>query len=303
MRKFVSDRAVRLVVRCLANRYGVDVSKYKEDFLRRRIYARMVALRVRNTWEYLRVLETRPEEMERLLDSMSINVSRFFRDPAIWDKVKEIVLLPMIKEKLKFHGMLRIWSAGCSCGEEPYTIAILVKEILDALKARLLVRIYATDVDVDALRRAELGIYPAYELVNVRKDLLLRYFYTTTSREYAIRNEIKRMVIFKVHDLLKEPPLDNMDVVFCRNVLIYFNKLAQAMVIRKFMRALRRGGYLVLGATESLSSEFLDYFEVVDLRGRIYRLRGLPDHCSLLLSTLASLSSRSEGEPRSRLHH
>jgi len=273
IRNLVSDYIVDLILRKLAYKHGIDLTQYKKEFLRRRIYARMVFLHIDSAWRYLKFLEKNPQEVYKLLDNIAINVSCFFRDPHIWKRIEDLVFVPLLKRKSKIRGSLRIWSAGCSYGEEPYTIAILLKELMDILKCKINVYIYATDIDATALRKGELGIYRIESLRNVDKRLLLKYFNKNIKGDYVIRGDLKRMVLFKRHNLLKDRPLSNMDIVFCRNVLIYFDKQAQHKVIHKFIKSLRLGGYLILGATESLDSSFLEFFEIIDLRARIYRLR------------------------------
>ncbi len=262
---------VNVVKRRLVSIYGVDLSYYKDDFLRRRIRARMVSLKISNPWRYVRLLEESPEEVRNLLDNVSINVSRFMRDAHVWSVVMNSVFRVLVSQKMD-GGTIRIWSAGCSHGEEPYTVAILLSEMVEKAGFKPNIRVYATDIDLDALQKAREGVYRREDLRELGVYRLLKFFTHLGNGLYRVNEEVKQLVVFKRHDLLKDRYFRDLDAIFCRNVLIYFNKEAQKRVLYGFSKALRPGGFLILGATESMPSEFLDVFKPVSLRARVYRL-------------------------------
>ena len=246
---------------------GLDITGYKDDFVARRIRARMLALGIRDPREYLRYLRRNPSEVDKLVDNLSINVSEFFRDPWIWPKVQELIEKAINEKRTS---TLRIWSAGCSRGEEPYTISIIVHEILGERINNYLISIYATDIDMGAINYAIKGIYHYNSLKNMPYRLLVKYFERMQGDYYKIKAHVKSIVKFHYHDLIRDPPLLFMDMVFCRNVLIYFSKELQERIFKKFYTSLRKGGYLVLGTSEYLTENSLKLFEVLDPRARIF---------------------------------
>ncbi|MDI9644439.1 MAG: protein-glutamate O-methyltransferase CheR [Candidatus Verstraetearchaeota archaeon] len=254
---------------------GVPVRSYKPDFLRRRTLLRMAATKSKNAIEYIALLKRSPTEVRAFYDNISINVSEFFRDPPVWEGVAKAVR-ERVQEKLSscLSPSLRIWSAGCSCGEEPYTIAIAVTEALRGTGiSPSVASIYATDIDKDALSKAAKGVYTKEALKNVPEKLRGRYFEEADvdgERRYSVLGDIRGMVRFRQHNLVSDPPMLFFDMVFCRNLLIYFSQEIQRSVISKFSAALHKGGFLVLGMNEMIMFEDTG-FEAYDPRNRIYR--------------------------------
>jgi len=266
----VSDRDAALLKLVVKRKLGIDISSYKDGFLKRRVYTRMLACRAKTIFEYIKILERSNEERKQLLDSLSINVSRFFRDPFLWKVIRMKVLESAVKEALNKSRRLHIWSAGCAHGQEPYTIAIILMEIARMTGELPPIKIYATDIDESALQTAKLATYTKSDIEDVPLDILREYFEFTEST-YRVRMEVRRLVTFKKHDLTKEPPLNFINIIFCRNVLIYFDKTTQYNVIKSFYSSLISPAYLILGATETLSNEASNLFEVVDGYAKIYR--------------------------------
>jgi len=246
---------------------GVDITGYKDDFVARRVRARMLALKVGSLEHYLDILKRNREELRRLLDNLSINVSEFFRDPWAWTRFRTALRSYIERKKLS---VLRIWSAGCSHGEEPYTIAIILLELMEEMGRRFLARVYATDVDQDALRNASRGVYALQSLRNVPPRLLSKWFVKLSPTTYMVKSEVRSLVRFRRHNLITDPPLMFMDAVVCRNVLIYFSRNVQRLVLRKIHRALNPRGILFLGASEYIPEDMSDLFRTVDARARIY---------------------------------
>ncbi|OYT48304.1 MAG: chemotaxis protein CheR [Desulfurococcales archaeon ex4484_42] len=260
---------VREVKNLLRKYGGIDITGYKDDFIMRRIKARMIALNLKDIDDYIDYLRYNlKKEIIELLNSISINVSEFFRDPWVWETLRKYVLRVLqSKDVLR---VVRIWSAGCSRGEEPYSMAILISELLNDDIKKYTIAIYATDIDKEALSYARRGVYHLNSLRNVPKNILSKYFVPLGDDLYAVKPEIKKMVRFQYHDLTKDPPLPYMDVVLCRNVLIYFSKELQCKVLLNLYKSLKPGGYLVLGASEYLNDELRTYFRPIDLRARIF---------------------------------
>ena len=254
----------------LKRRLGIDLSGYKDQFIKRRVYARMLTCNVRSVSRYLRLLERSVEERKSFLDALSINVSCFFRDSYVWETVKEKVLRKVIEDKIWKKGRIQIWSAGCSHGQEPYTIAILLLELAKELGTLPPVTIYATDIDGDALERAKTGVYPPSEVRNVPPQLLRAYFRWMDGK-YKVRDDVKGFVRFRRHDLITQPPLRFSHVIFYRNVQIYLSKECQLKVLRNFYTSLNPPGYLILGTSETISEEAKDLFEPVSTYARIYK--------------------------------
>ncbi len=266
----VSDRDAALLKLLVKRKLGIDISSYKDSFLKRRVYNRMLACRAKTIFEYIKILEKSSEERKQLLDSLSINVSRFFRDPFLWKVIRMKVLESAVKEALNKGRRLHIWSAGCADGQEPYTIAIILMEIARITGELPPIKIYATDIDESALQTAKFATYTKSDIEDVPLDILREYFEFTGST-YRVRMKVRRLVTFKKHDLTKEPPLNFINIIFCRNVLIYFDKTTQYNVIKSFYSSLIPPAYLILGATETLSNEASNLFEVVDGYAKIYR--------------------------------
>lgn len=262
----ISDTDLKRVINILEG-HGMDISYYKKDFLRRRIKARMLVTRTDNVLNYCNLLKKDRNEARSLLDSAFINVSEFFRDPPLW---REMLIL--LKNMSK--GFTRIWSVACSCGEEPYSIAILVSEIAPIGY----VRIIATDIDEFALKVATDGVYNIRSLKNVRPDLMKKYFLKQGNDLYKVSDRLKELIRFKKHDVIKEPALMHCDMILCRNLMIYFPREVQFRLIEKFWTALKPGGYLVIGMSEVLCEDELKYFEPYNLRLRIYKKRSFDIH-------------------------
>jgi len=188
--------------------------------------------------------------------------------------VKEKVLRKVMEDRIWKRGRLQIWSAGCSHGQEPYTIAILILELAKELEALPPVTIYATDIDEEALEKAKRGVYLPSDIKNVPPQILNTYF-RRVDGEYKVRNEVKSFVRFRRHDLINQPPLKFIHVIFYRNVQIYFSKECQLKVLRNFYTSLNPPGYLVLGTSETICEEAKDLFEPVSTYARIYRKKRL----------------------------
>ena len=246
---------------------GFDFSGYKRASLIRRIRKRMQTVGVESYAEYVKVLEREPGEYDHLFNTVLINVTDFFRDGMPWHYLTTQIL-PRVLDGKDRDGSVRIWSAGCATGQEAYTLAMIVAERLGVDEFLRRVKIYATDIDEEALRYARQGAYTPKEVENVPDDLRERYFDRQNGR-FIFKKPLRRCVIFGRNDLVSDAPISKIDLLVCRNTLMYFDSQTQARVVNRLQIALRDGGYLFLGKAESLSTH-AHVFEPVDLKLRIF---------------------------------
>lgn len=250
---------------------GLAADAYKPRCLRRRIAVRMRAHNVTSYEEYLTILENAPEELQKLSDALTINVTKFFRNLELWTRLREVVLPALW---LAGDDPLRVWSAGCASGEEPYSLAMLFAETAGAARHpewmnRL--RIDATDIDRVCLERAKAGVYPHSAFSETPPDLVAAYTYPADQGR-RVRDEVRAVVEVNRLDLTRDPPRQPAyAMIVCRNVLIYFDRAMQERLFAIFANGLRPGGILVLGKVETILGPTRDRFELVDARERIYR--------------------------------
>jgi len=244
----------------------LDFRGYKPTTLERRVKRRMQQLHLRDYREYLRYLRRDGREVAQLLNTVLINVTEFFRDPAAWEALRHV-----LKERLDalpHSGAFRVWTAGCSSGEEAYSVALLIADHFGARVRDYDIKVYATDIDDEALNIARRGEYPAERLRRVRPEWLQRYF---TGRDpMRVARDVRRMVIFGRSNLIADAPISHVDLLVCRNVLIYFDPPTQRQILKRLHYALEPNGVLFLGKSESkLTSSLL--FEPLNSRWRIFR--------------------------------
>ncbi len=247
---------------------GFDFTGYKPSTLQRRIHRRMAGLNLATFGEYRDYLELEPDEFTALFDSMLINVTAFFRDPAAWQTLSDKVIPELLSAK-GARAPIRVWSAGCATGEEAYTLAIILAEALGPEQFRDRVKIYATDLDEEALHQARIGAYDEHALAEVPGNFREAYFEPLGTR-HTFRRDLRRQVIFGRNDLTRDAPISRVDLLVSRNTLMYFNAETQASIVRRFHFALSYPGYLFLGKAEMLLNHS-DHLQPVDLRGRIFR--------------------------------
>jgi two-component system CheB/CheR fusion protein len=246
---------------------GFDFTGYKRASLTRRIHRRMQAVRVKTYGEFAQLLEQNPAEFDHLCNTVLINVTAFFRDGVPWDALTSEIV-PRILESKRPDDPIRVWSAGCASGEEAYTLAMVLAEPLGADAFRTRVKIYATDVDEQALTIARHATYDSKRVEGIPPELLERYFERQDGR-YTFRKDLRRLVIFGRNDLVQDAPISRIDLLVCRNTLMYFNAATQAKILARFHFALSDTGYLFLGRAETLLSHS-ESFAPVDLKRRIF---------------------------------
>jgi two-component system CheB/CheR fusion protein len=267
---------------------GFDFSGYKRASLERRIAKRMDAVGVAEYSDYLDYLEVHPDEFPALFDTILINVTGFFRDPAAWDHYAEEVV-PRLLGAIGADAPIRVWCAGCASGEETYTAAMVLAEALGIEAYLERVKIYATEVDEDALNQARQASYDAKAVGSIPPPLLERYFERGDQR-FTFRKDLRRSVIFGRNDLTRDAPISRIDLLTCRNTLMYFNAETQTRILGRFHFALNPWGYLFLGKSEMLITHS-DLFRPVSVKHRLFAKAGKPT----LRERLVSLTHSSDG--------
>ncbi len=251
---------------------GIDLSFYRRAYVERRIAARLRTLGLRSYRVYADLLGSDPSEYDRLLDTLTINVTDFFRDKVVWDALRRRVLHDMARDKKSGRSRtIRVWSAGCATGEEPYSIAMALLDILGEDASRYLISVIASDLDPEALAFAEKGVYDISKRKRIPSGYQVRFTRSIGVSQFEIAPEVRRLVRFQRLSLFDETPLRVIDLIMCRNVFIYFDRDQQARALERFWTSLARGGYLVLGRSEKLSPEAARRFQCVDGKERIYR--------------------------------
>jgi two-component system CheB/CheR fusion protein len=253
---------------------GFDYTGYRRPTLMRRFEKRMQTVGAEDWEAYRTYLSEHPEEFVELFNTILINVTGFFRDRETWDVVASEVVPRLIDER-PTEAPLRIWSAGCASGEEPYTIAMLLVEALGEEAFKRQVKIYATDVDEEALAQARDAAYTAKQLESIPPELRERYF-QQADHGFAFRNDLRRTVIFGRNDLHSDPPISRVDLLVSRNTLMYFGGDVQQRILANFYFALNRGGFLVVGKAEALQSG-RNYFVPYNLKRRVFMKDGAAD--------------------------
>lgn len=277
---------------------GFDITGYKRSSPMRRITKRMRAVGIESFREYQEHLELHPDEFPQLFDNILINVTGFFRDPEAWDFLRQEAVPRLLATK-PAREPIRVWSAACSTGEEAYTLAMILAEAVGTDAFRERVKIYATDIDEGALAQARTGVYSSKQVSDVPPELLGKYFDATGSR-YAFREDLRRAVIFERNDLTQDPPVSRVDLLTCRNILMYFNAETQARVTAGLRIALNDGGTLMLGRSETLFTQANSFFPV-NLKHRIFKRAARVyqrDHVLTLTQQLPTLPEESETSTR-----
>ncbi len=265
-----SVKALQTLYARLHQSTGCDFSEYKQNTIHRRIGRRMAVHKIHDVTEYLELAETSPGELDALYKDIIISVTSLFRDSQAYGVLKDVI--DQIVDSKSEGDNLRMWVAGCASGEEAYSIAMLVADSLARKNRTLKVNIFATDIDTDALARARKGLYPEAAIVDVPKAIVGKYF-TRTENHYRVVKAIREMVVFSRQDLVKDPPFSRLDLVSCRNVLIYFSPHLQQRLLPIFHYILNPNGYLFLGKSES-TGQFIDLFSPVEKKSKIFRRRG-----------------------------
>jgi len=271
---------LKLILNYLNEKRGVDFSGYRPTMVKRRVRQRFPFTKCKNCNDYFHYLQKNSDELDNLLDVLTINVSRFFRDALIFEYIFDRIMPAIAYQKKKnIDHSLRVWSNGCSMGEEPYSIAILINEFLEKEALQFNTNIFATDIDGRILKKAQKAVYAFDSIKSVKYRLLKKYFISRQNL-FQLMPIIIDLVSFSVYDILDKnsyaPPesiFGSFDMVLCRNVLIYFNMEYQNRIFDKLYRALTKGGYLILGEAEIPSAKYQRYFSRVNECCHIYQKR------------------------------
>lgn len=277
------DRGVDAVLRLLRDEYGIDFSHYKASTVSRRIERRLALNRSLDIEMYIEQLRSDPRELNSLYEDLLIGVTRFFRDDAAFDALEHRII-PELVERTAAEDQIRVWIAGCATGQEAYSVAMLLYERLAARNRPFNVKILATDVHKTSLEVASIGLYTEEQIAGISRERLQRFF-TARSNGYQVTQTLRDSIVFAAHNLIRDAPFTKLDLITCRNLLIYFQPHAQKTVLALFHFALKPGGFLFLGSSESPGG-LIDEFDSLDEHAKIYRKRrdiGLPRDLKLPL--------------------
>jgi two-component system CheB/CheR fusion protein len=263
----VDDEDLRTIIQFLRNAIGVDFSQYKMTTIRRRIIRRMLLYKLDTLKAYAQHLERHPAEVSLLYNDLLINVTSFFRDEETMDFLRKTIFPQLVKQKSD-QTPLRIWIPGCSTGQEVYSLAMLLLEVLDERGKSMDIQIFATDLSEIAVGRARQGIYTLSEVANIPARRLDRFF-TRNEGLFRINKLIRDMCVFAPHNIFKDPPFSRIDLVSCRNLLIYLNTVLQRKALIAFHYALNPNGYLLLGKSETVASS-VALFTPVDKNHKVF---------------------------------
>ncbi|MEI7501052.1 MAG: chemotaxis protein CheB [Bacteroidota bacterium] len=261
------------IIILLREKSGHDFSLYKKNTLFRRIERRMGVHQIDKVANYVHFLQANPKEIEILYKEMLIGVTSFFRDPAVWEMLK-LKVLPAILEELPHGYVFRAWVPGCSTGEEAYSLAMVFKEAMEKIRNQknLTFQIFASDLDHDSIEKARLGRFPSNITADVSSERLSRFF-TIEPEGFRLSTAIREMVVFANQNVIRDPPFTKLDILTCRNMLIYMEAELQKKVIALFNYSLNPGGIMVLGTAESLGN-FTEGFENIDAKLKIFKRSG-----------------------------
>jgi two-component system CheB/CheR fusion protein len=264
------DDSLKPIFKLLLARTKRDFSQYKPNTVLRRVERRMAVHQIESQDDYLRYLRGNAAEVDALFRDLLIGVTSFFRDAEAFAALETIVLPRLLPGPGNADGLIRVWVAGCSTGEEAYSLAILLHERLEELKGSAKIQLFATDIDANAIGEARSGTYPSSITTDVSPERLARFFSPVPGRDaYRVRKSIRDMIAFAEHDVIRDPPFSRLDLVSCRNLLIYMSAELQRRIIPKFHYALNPGGMLFLGSSESVV-EHMEIFSVVDQKAKLY---------------------------------
>ena len=264
---FSEEETLSHIYTILKNASGIDFTYYKRSTILRRIERRMLVTHTSSLSEFARLLGDSPDEVNILVKEILIGVTNFFRDPAFFEKLKYNAIYKIV-ERAKENEPIRVWSAGCSTGEEAYSIAILFQEVMEEMQVKRDVKIFATDVDSRAIEQAGKGIFSENIIDDVSPDRLAKYFIKQND-QYHISKSIRRMIVFATHNMFSDPPFGKLDLISCRNVMIYFQPVMRRGLFAIFHSALKNGAFLFLGKSET-AGEYISLFKPVCSAEKIY---------------------------------
>jgi two-component system CheB/CheR fusion protein len=265
-----TENALKKIFILLRAQTGHDFSHYKPSTINRRIERRMAVHQIEDLGSYVKYLQLTPSEIEALFRDLLIGVTNFFRDPEVFEVLEREIIPKLFADKPP-GAVVRVWSTGCSTGEEAYSIAILLQERMEALKKNYTVQVFATDIDSRAITVARAGVYPASIAADITPERLARFFSAEPDGSaFRVHKSIRDMLIFSEQDVIKDPPFSKLDLISCRNLMIYLGTLLQKKLIPLFHYALKPSGILLLGTSEGVS-DFIEMFSVLDRKAKIFQ--------------------------------
>ena len=268
------ENALKKIYILLRAQTGHDFSQYKPNTIIRRIERRMALQQIDTMDNYVKHVQQAPTEVESLFRDLLIGVTNFFRDPPVFKALEEKIVPHLFANK-PIGGPIRVWTPGCATGEEAYSLAILLAEHQESLKQSFKIQVFATDIDSQAITTGRAGLYPSSIAADVSPERLARYFSADTDGSaYRINKNIRDMLIFSEQDVIKDPPFSRLDLISCRNLLIYLGQELQKKLIPLFYYALNSNGYLVLGASETVG-DYGNLFAVQDRKMKVYQRKGM----------------------------
>ena len=279
-----TEQSVNRILTSVRLATGHDFNNYKRSTIHRRIARRMAVQQIGEISHYAQYLRQNPTEIDELFKDLLINVTNFFRDSAAFEVLEREALPELLKGKLKRevepNAPLRIWVPGCGTGEEAYSIAMLLVEAMEREGIHFRMQVFATDISEETIDFGRAGVYPDNIAADVSAERLKRFF-KKEHDNYRIDQQIRELVVFAIHDLTRDPPFSRLDMVSCRNVLIYMNTHLQKKIIPLFHYSLHEGGILFLGSSEGVG-EYTDFFECIERKHKIFRNKKTDDHHALL---------------------
>jgi two-component system CheB/CheR fusion protein len=294
VQQIMAEGSMKKIFILLRAQTGHDFSLYKPSSIQRRIERRMAVHQIDSIENYVKYLQQAPDETDALFRDILIGVTNFFRDPEAF-KVLEEVAIPIIFENKVLGSEIRVWSAGCSTGEEAYSIAILLFERMQSLKQNYAIQVFATDIDSRAIATARAGVYPASIADDISPERLARFFTPENDGgSYRIHKSIRDLMVFSEQDLIKDPPFSRLDLISCRNLMIYLSADLQRMLIPMFHYALKPDGILFLGISEGIG-EANSLFAAIDRKSRMYQCK---EDLSILYKTIGRTNLSLKDIPR-----
>jgi len=299
----VQDEHLSRIFTMLRNATGVDFTHYKQPTIRRRLQRRMVLHKFTSIEQYIKFLLEKPDEVQSLYADILIHVTRFFREPESFDTLAGIVFPAMMaarQEGSQRDGPIRIWTPGCATGEESYSVAIALMEFMGDERLSVPIQIFATDISDTAIEFARTGLYPSAIAEDVSAERLNRYF-TRMDGSYKIIKQVRDLCVFARQDLTRDPPFSKLDLIVCRNVLIYLSSPLQKKLMGMFHYALKPTGFLLLGAAESIGSSS-DLFATADKQHRLYQRKNAYVRAEMSFAPTEPMKT-AVGEPRPGTAH
>jgi two-component system CheB/CheR fusion protein len=289
--KRLPERDLAAIFRLLHAVHDVDFTNYKPNTIERRIRRRMALHKLDKVSKYVALLRDDPQELEQLHGDMLIRVTRFFRDPEVFDALEANVFPELLRDR-SASDPIRVWVAGCSTGEEAYSLAIALLEATQRAQVNCPIQIFATDVSEAAVDHARAGLYPESISAEVSPERLRRFF-TRDEESYRVSKAVRDSCVFARHNLTRDPPFSRLDLVSCRNVMIYLGAVLQRKVMSIFQYSLQPAGYLVLGSSETIGT-YGDLFSIADRRHKIYRKKVASRQLTVAFDSVAPKAERVE---------